>query len=171
MIKLFGVENVKDFDNKNKFQLFKKILNYYVENYEELNNIQNQCISSIYNNNDSIFIGAAVGSGKTQITEFAIIKKLLILNDEKTDLKISQMKAPILYLCANDDIADEKYSYFSEYFTCLEINEIIKLSYFTGEFEKDKKNFQICDMIVSSFLNFDKSLAVFPLFILISSSL
>ena len=156
LIKLFDVENVKDFDNKNKFQLFKKILNYYVENYEELNNIQNQCISSVYNNNDSLFIGAAVGSGKTQITEFAIIKKLLILNDEKTDLKISQMKSPILYLCANDDIADEKYSYFSEYFTCLEINENVKLSYFTGEFEKDKKNFQICDMIVSSFLNFDK---------------
>ena len=156
LCKLFGIENINVLNDKNKMNTFKKLLNHYTNNCEEINNIQNQCISSIFSNNDSVFIGAAVGSGKTQLAEFAILKRLLILNEDKSDLKIEQLKSPILYLCANDDMADEKYSYFSEYFTDLELDKKVKLSYFNGDFDKDKKNFEICDIIISSFLNFDK---------------
>ena len=155
LIKLFGIEKL-DLNDNNKFILFNKLLNYYESNYGEINNIQNQCISSVFSNNDSLFIGAAVGSGKTQIAEFSILKKLLTLNEDKSDLILSQLKAPIMYLCSNDDMADEKYSHFTEFFNNVELDKKIKFTYFTGEFENDKKNFQIFDIIISSFLNFDK---------------
>ena len=156
LCKIYKIENIDKLSEKNKMNIFNKILSYYNDNFKEINNIQNQCISSIINNNDSIFIGAAVGSGKTQLAEFAILKKLFTLKEDKSDLIKDQLKTPILYLCANDDIADEKYSHFSEYFTNLELDKIIKLSYFIGDLDKDKKNFEICDLIISSFLNFDK---------------
>ena len=154
--KLFELDNLNNYDKNNNFSLFKKILNYYCTTFGELNNIQNQCISSIFSNNDSIFIGASVGSGKTQIAEFSILKRLFKLNEDKTDIKSVTLKSPILYLCANDDIADEKYSHFTDYFTNLELDKTLKLSYFDGDFDKDKKKFEICDLIISSFLNFDK---------------
>ena len=163
LCKLFQLENSNVLNDKNKMQIFKKILNYYKNKYGELNNIQNQCISSMINNNDSIFIGAAVGSGKTQMAEFAIFKKLLLLNEDKSDLKKAQLKSPILYLCANDDMADEKYSYFSDFLTDLELEKTVKLSYFEGDFDKDKKTFEICDIIISSFLNFDKFVGKYKL--------
>jgi len=152
---LFGLQDYLS-DKQNEFSVFKKIVNYYNNQFGELNNIQNQCINSVINNNDSIFIGASVGSGKTQLAEFAIWKKLYTLNEEKNELILDKLKSPILYLCANDDFAEEKYSYFSELLEALEFDKSIKLSYFTGDFQKDKNNFQLCDIIISSFLNFDK---------------
>ena len=142
--------------SKNNFQTFHKFEKYYSDNFGVLNTIQNQCINSIVNNNDSIFIGAAVGSGKSLLAEFAMLKKLFTLNEHKNELILEKLSAPILYLCANDDFADEKYSYFSDLFENLEIQDSVKISYFTGDFTKDKNNFQLCDIIISTFLNFDK---------------
>jgi replicative superfamily II helicase len=160
--KLFGIQDYLS-DKKNEFNIFKQIVNYYTNQFGELNNIQNQCINSIIINNESIFIGASVGSGKTQLAEFAIWKKLYTLNEEKNELILDRLKSPILYLCANDDFAEEKYSYFSELFETLELDKTIKLSYFTGDFQKDKNNFQLCDIIISSFLNFDKFVSNYKL--------
>ena len=160
--KLFGIQDYLS-DKKNEFIIFKQIVNYYTNKFGELNNIQNQCINSIINNNESVFIGASVGSGKTQLAEFAIWKKLYTLNEEKNELILDKLKSPILYLCANDDFAEEKYSYFSELFESLELDKSIKLNYFTGDFQKDKNNFQLCDIIISSFLNFDKFVSNYKL--------
>ena len=153
--KLLGIEDLI-LGNNNIFKIYEKLLKYYNDNYGELNNIQNQCISSIINNDDSVFIGASVGSGKTQLAEFAMWKKLFILNEEKTELIIDKLKSPILYLCANDDFAEEKYSYFTDLLESLKLNNSVKISYFTGDFQKDKSNFQLNDIIITSFLNFDK---------------
>ena len=162
LFKLFKIEE-KKLNKKNKMNIFNNILSYYNTNFKEINNIQNQCIPSIINNNDSLFVGASIGSGKTQLAEFCILKQLFILNEDKSDLRVSQLKSPILYLCANDDIADDKFSYFSDYFSDLELDKKVKLSFFNGEFDKDKEKFQICDIIVSSFLNFDKFVGKYKL--------
>ena len=160
--KLLGIDKGKK-ENKIGFKINEKLVKYYNDNFGEINNIQNQCINSIINNDDSVFVGASVGSGKTQIAEFAIWKKLFILNEEKTDLIVDKLKSPILYLCANDDFAEEKYSYFSELLENLELENSVKINYFIGDFQKDKNAFQLSDIIISTFLNFDKFVANYKL--------
>ena len=154
-LKIFGIEENVSEGNK----ICEKFVKYYSDKFGELNNIQNQCIRSIINNDDSVFVGASVGSGKTQLAEFAILKKLFTLNEAKSELILDKLQSPILYLCANDDFAEEKYSYFSELLEILELENTIKISYFTGDFPKDKNNFQLNDIIISTFLNFDKFVA------------
>ena len=156
--KIFGIQDYIS-KNQNGFKIYQKIVEYYINKFGELNNIQNQCIASVINNDDSVFIGASVGSGKTQIAEFAMWKRLLTVNEEKSELVLDKLKSPLIYLCANDDFAEEKYSYFSELLETLGLVNMIKISYFIGDFTKDKNNFQSCDIIISSFSNFDKFVA------------
>jgi len=163
ILKIFGIEEYISTGNKIEAKIYDKFVKYYRDNFGELNNIQNQCIRSIINNDDSVFIGASTGSGKTQLAEFAMLKKLFTLNEEKTDLILDKLKSPILYLCANDDFAEEKYSYFTELLENLELENTIKISYFTGDFAQDKNNFQQNDIIISTFLNFDKFVANYKL--------
>ena len=64
--------------------------------YKFMNSIQTQCFDKVFNCNESIFIGATTGSGKTQIAEFGIIKFFEENKNKKLD-------APIIYLVYNDD--------------------------------------------------------------------
>ena len=155
-MKLFEIN--EDFSINNN-SLLKKIIDFYKKKYNELNNIQSQCISSVYNNN-SIFIGASTGSGKTQLAEFTMLKKLLKFDENKNDIVISKLKAPIIYLCANQDLMEEKYEYFTNYLKNVSLVNI-KINFFIGDFEKDNTNFESSDIILTTFKNFDQFLGKF----------
>ena len=62
-------------------------------------------------------------------------KRLLTVNEEKSELVLDKLKSPLIYLCANDDFAEEKYSYFSELLETLGLENMIKISYFIGDFK------------------------------------
>ena len=120
----------------------QKLEKYYNENYKFMNNIQSQCFDKAFHSNESIFIGATTGCGKTQIAEFGIIKFFEENKNKKLD-------APIIYLCYNDDCVKEKIIHFKKIFKNKVINQ------FTGEFFFDKSLFKNSDFIISSFKNFD----------------
>ncbi len=120
----------------------QKLEKYYNENYKFMNNIQSQCFDKAFNSNESIFIGATTGCGKTQIAEFGIIKFFEENKNKKLD-------APVIYLCYNDDCVKEKIIHFKKIFKNKVINQ------FTGEFFFDKSLFKNSDFIISSFKNFD----------------
>jgi len=64
------------------------------------NPIQTQVFNSLYNHDENVLIGAAVGSGKTVCAEFAIMR---LFKEERT-------KGKCVYVTANQDLAKATYT-------------------------------------------------------------
>lgn len=123
----------------------KKLEKLYTEKYGCMNSVQTQCFKTIFETNNSVFVGATAGNGKTQIAEYAIIKHL------SSENKKQNLNAPILYLCPNEDSVEEKYEHFSSLFE--EQNYVINK--FTGQYTFDTSVFDKSDLIITSSKNYD----------------
>ena len=122
----------------------KKLEAMYTEKYQTMNAIQTQCFKTIYETNNSVFVGATSGNGKTQIAEFAIIKHLTSENKQ-------YLNAPILYICPNEEAVEEKFVHFKDIFN----EQKYKINKFTGQYTFDSSIFDKNELVISSSKNFD----------------
>ena len=122
----------------------KRLESYYASTYASMNAIQTQCFKSIYESNCNVFIGATPGNGKTQLAEFAIIKQLLS----------PKVKAPIVYICANDTNVNAICGHLIALFTN-HFNSNIAVNVFHGEYTLDSKLFDKSDIVVTSTCNWE----------------
>lgn len=122
----------------------KKLEAMYTEKYQTMNAIQTQCFKTIYETNNSVFVGATSGNGKTQIAEFAIIKHLTSENKQ-------YLNAPIIYICPNEEAVEEKFVHFKDIFN----EQKYKINKFTGQYTFDSSIFDKNELVISSSKNFD----------------
>ena len=115
---------------------------YYLneKKFKFMNEIQTQIFRENENFNDeSVFIGAPVGSGKSFLAESFIIK---YFENKKNLMK---KNVPVVFVCFNDEICDDKFLILKKLFKKKIINK------FTGEIILDKKLFEISEIILTTF--------------------
>ena len=139
--KLYELSKIEFDDN-----LFEKDFNDFYKNekkFKFMNEIQTQIFREFNdnnNNNDSVFIGAPVGSGKSFLAESFMIKHF-----EEKEKNPMKKNIPILFVCYNNEILENKYSNLKKLFK----NKIINK--FTGETILDRKLFDLSEIILSTF--------------------
>jgi pre-mRNA-splicing helicase BRR2 len=104
-------------------------------NYPCLNPFQTQVFKSIYETDESVFIGVPTGMGKTLCAEFALLRFI----------KDNQFRAPAIYVTSIEALAKEKFREWNEKFSEA-LN--IKIGYLTGQLSLDTKIFEKSQIIV-----------------------
>ena len=119
----------------------KEFNDYYLNEmkFKFMNEIQTQIFREKFNFNESVFIGAPVGSGKSFLAESFMIKYF----EEKKNLM--KKNVPIVFVCFNDEIVENKFLMLKKLFKKKIINK------FTGEIILDKKLFDLSEIILTSF--------------------
>ena len=117
----------------------KEFNDYYLNEmkFKFMNEIQTQIFREKIN--ESVFIGAPVGSGKSFLAESFMIKYF----EEKKNLM--KKNVPIVFVCFNDEIVENKFLMLKKLFKKKIINK------FTGEIILDKKLFELSEIILTSF--------------------
>ncbi|KAA0201441.1 hypothetical protein HAZT_HAZT004460 [Hyalella azteca] len=105
---------------------------------QQFNPIQTQVFNATYNSDDSVFIGAPTGSGKTLCAEFAIMR--MFSQDEN---------ARCVYVAAKDEVVSSMYEEWSDKFGSSSglDKRVVKL---TGETGTDLKLLNKAHIVVSS---------------------
>ncbi len=111
-----------------------KIERALYKNFQFMNQIQTQTFKVAYETDESFFIGAHTGSGKTLIAEFAFLRYLREGNKE-----------PAIYVTPIEGLAKEKYREFNERFG---EGLGIKVAYLTGQINIDTKLLEKSNLIV-----------------------
>jgi pre-mRNA-splicing helicase BRR2 len=107
--------------------------------YPHMYPIQTQTFKSLYETDESVFIGAATGSGKTLCAEFALLRYLR--------QKYRDFKAPAIYVCSIEAVVLDKYREWSNTF-----GKILgfKVGLLTGQLSIDNKLFDSSDIIMAT---------------------
>jgi pre-mRNA-splicing helicase BRR2 len=115
--------------------------------FTQLFPIQTQSFKTIYESNESVFIGAPTGSGKTLCADFAILKYLKDLSSSQ-----SKNRAPIIYVAANQSIVKNKYTEYSHKF-----GDILgyKVEMLSGQLSLDNKIFDNSHIVFGTPDNLD----------------
>lgn len=106
------------------------------ENFLQMLPIQTQTFKAVYESEDSLFIGAPTGSGKSLCAELAIHKYL-----KSTQNKI---RGPAIYVSSIKAMVKEKYNEWSEKFSSLKY----KIGLLTGQATLDNKIFENSDIVM-----------------------
>lgn len=102
---------------------------------QQFNPIQTQVFNATYNSDDSVFIAAPTGSGKTLCAEFAILR--MFSQDES---------ARCVYVAAKEEIVETMFDHWQNKFSALE-KKVVML---TGETGADLKLLNKANIIVST---------------------
>ncbi|MCL4126057.1 UNVERIFIED_CONTAM: hypothetical protein GTU68_057642 [Idotea baltica] len=102
---------------------------------QQFNPIQTQVFNATYNSDDSVFIAAPTGSGKTLCAEFAILR--MFSQDES---------ARCVYVAAKDEIVETMFEHWQSKFSDLD-KKVVML---TGETGADLKLLNKANIIVST---------------------
>ena len=103
--------------------------------FSHFNPIQTQVFASLYNFDDSVFLGAPTGSGKTLCIIFAMLRCIRHYPDLK-----------IVYVGPHDAVCRQKYNEFRAIFKKLGKD----VGLFTGQSNTDQKLLEKCNIIISS---------------------
>lgn len=107
------------------------------KDYTQMNSFQTQCFKSLYETDESVFIGFPTGFGKTFCAEFALLRYL----------KSKQNIAPAIYVTSIEAVAQEKFREWNEKFG----NQLgFKVGYLTGQQSLDNKIFENSDVVIST---------------------
>ncbi len=118
----------------------EKYINYYSNNFDYFNAIQTQCFKTVFKTDDSVFIGAPTGSGKTVLAELAIMRAIS-----------RDSKAKCVYVAPLEALVEERYRDWQSRFLPLNI-AVTKL---TGETTADLKLLQQGQVVLSTPENWD----------------
>ncbi|XP_068216026.1 U5 small nuclear ribonucleoprotein 200 kDa helicase [Palaemon carinicauda] len=102
---------------------------------QQFNPIQTQVFNATYNSDDSVFIAAPTGSGKTLCAEFAILR--MFSQDES---------ARCVYVASKDEIVESMYEHWQEKFSNLEKRVVL----LTGETGADLKLLNKANIVIST---------------------
>ena len=110
--------------------------NLYSNLFSTFNSIQTQTFNHLYNTDESIFIGAPSGSGKTVCAELAILRFFS-----------KDTKCRCLYVTPNDHLADIIFQQWSPKFTNLLGINVVRL---TGDSTIDLKLIRDSNLVIST---------------------
>jgi pre-mRNA-splicing helicase BRR2 len=107
--------------------------------YKQMYPIQTQTFKTLYESDESVFIGAATGSGKTLCAEFALMRYLR--------QKYRDFKAPAIYVCSIEAVVLDKYREWMNTF-----HKILgyKVGLLTGQLSIDNKLYDNSDIIMTT---------------------
>ena len=108
----------------------------YCKENKQMFPIQTQTFKTLYESDESVFIGAPTGSGKTLCAEFAIHR--YIQNTQGT------MRTPAIYVSSIKAMVKDKFNEWKEKFKDLNY----KIGYLTGQISLDNKIFENSDIIL-----------------------
>ena len=103
--------------------------------YQQFNPIQTQVFNATYNSDDSVFIAAPTGSGKTLCAEFAILRTFS--QDES---------ARCVYVASKDEIVESMFEHWQEKFSSLDKRVVL----LTGETGADLKLLNKANIVIST---------------------
>ena len=108
--------------------------------------IQTQTFKSLYDTEESVFIGSPTGSGKSLCADFAMLSYL------KQSKSSKQYTAPVIYVAPIEALVKDKFRYYSANF-----GEILgfKVNMLTGQLSLDNKIFDTSDIIFTTPDNLD----------------
>ncbi len=107
-------------------------------NYKQMLPIQTQIFKTIYESDESVFVGAPTGSGKTLLAELAIHRYLK--NTEK------QIRSPVIYVSSIKALVNNKFEEWQDKF-----NEFgYKIGILKGQSLQDNKTFENSDVIMTT---------------------
>jgi pre-mRNA-splicing helicase BRR2 len=123
--------------------LLFKMLRYpeaeaHYKNFPHMYPIQTQTFKALYETDESVFIGAPTGSGKTLCAEFALLRYLR--------QKYSGFKAPAIYVCSIEAVVLDKYKHWSISFKSLGYT----VGLLTGQLSLDNKIFDSSDIVMTT---------------------
>lgn len=112
-----------------------------VNKYQHMLPIQTQTFKSLYESDESVFIGSPTGSGKSLCAELAILR---YLNDGTNNQKF---KAPVIYVAPIEALVKDKFRYYNANF-----GDILgyKVNMLTGQLSLDNKIFDNSDIILAT---------------------
>jgi len=113
------------------------------QGFSQMLPIQTQTFKAVYETDESIFVGAPTGSGKTLLAEFAIHR--FLKNTEK------QVRSPAIYVSSIKALVKDKYEEWSDKFK----NLGYKIGLLTGQSMQDNKIFESSDIVMTTPDNFD----------------
>ncbi|XP_076060028.1 U5 small nuclear ribonucleoprotein l(3)72Ab [Oratosquilla oratoria] len=102
---------------------------------QQFNPIQTQVFNATYNSDDSVFIAAPTGSGKTLCAEFAILR--MFIQDES---------ARCVYIAAKDEIVETMHDHWQKMFSALGRRVVL----LTGETGTDLKLLNKAHIVVAT---------------------
>lgn len=105
--------------------------------WKSFNKIQTQAFHALYNTDDSVFIGASVGNGKTACGEIALLRHWKEENPGKA-----------LYIAPFQEQVDEKFANWSRRFSDLKGGKTINK--FTGELASDIRLLDESDLVLAT---------------------
>ncbi|KAI4199430.1 MAG: hypothetical protein LQ346_002568 [Caloplaca aetnensis] len=104
---------------------------------DKFNKVQTQVFSSLYTTNDSVFVGAPTGSGKTVCAEFAILRHWS-----------SQASGRVVYIAPFQELVDQRLADWQQRLSKVAGGrQIVKLS---GETTADLKTLESGDLILAT---------------------
>ena len=116
--------------------------NLYTSQFSTFNSIQTQSFNLIYNSDESIFIGAPSGSGKTVCAELGLLRLYSKYGNKST----------CLFVTPNDHLADNMYELWSPRFSKLLDISVVRL---TGDSNIDLKLIREGNLIISTPFQWD----------------
>lgn len=128
-------------------RLENKRLQAMYPNWTHFNKIQTQTFQALYESDESVFIGAAAGSGKTVCAELALISFWKDVMEQMSEDGEGFIRPKALYLAPHESQLEERYRDWSNRMTGLLEMKIGRAS---GELAQDLKTLEKSDLILAT---------------------
>lgn len=119
-----------------------EFIKLYSSHFQSFNKIQTQVFNTLFTTDETVFVGAPTGSGKTICAEFALMRHWMQKNPGRA-----------VYIAPFQELVDERYNDWNKKFETIEdCKTIVKL---TGETSEDLKLLQKADLILTTPIQWD----------------